>query len=59
MVLFFGLAMATFAMAMVEEGYTKLVLIYVIEEKSPSGAAAQASFIYLPSEKILVKYNIR
>ena len=51
MVLFFGLATATFAMAMVEEGYTKLVLIYVIEEKSPSGAAAQASFIYLPSEK--------
>jgi hypothetical protein len=51
MVLFFGLATATFAMAMVEEGYTKLVLIYVIEEKSPPGAVPHASFIYLHSEK--------
>ena len=51
MVLFFGLATATFAIAMVEEGYTKLVLIYVIEENSPPGAAIEASFIYLHSEK--------
>jgi hypothetical protein len=51
MVLFFGLATATFAMAMVEEGYTKLVLIYVIEERSPPGAVPHASFIYLHSEK--------
>ena len=51
MVLFFGLATATFAMAMVEEGYTKLVLIYVIEEKSSPGAEPHASFIYWHSEK--------
>jgi hypothetical protein len=51
MVLFFGLATATFAIAMIEEGYTKLILIYVLEEKSPPGAAPYASFIYLDSEK--------
>jgi hypothetical protein len=51
MVLFFGLATATFSMAMVEEGITKLVFIYVLEEQSPTGAAPHASFIYLKSEK--------
>jgi hypothetical protein len=45
------LATATFAIAMIEEGYTKLILIYVLEEKSPPGAAPYASFIYLDSEK--------
>jgi len=51
MVLFFGLATATFAIAMIEEGYTKLIFIYVLEEKTPSGTAPHASFIYLSSEK--------
>jgi hypothetical protein len=51
MVLFFGLATATFAMAMIEDGYTKLIFIYVLEEKSQLGAEPHASFIYLNSEK--------
>ena len=51
MVLFFGLATATFAIAITEDAYTKLIFIYVLEEKSPSGADPQASFIYLNSEK--------
>jgi hypothetical protein len=51
MLLFFGLATSMIAMAMIEEGYTKLIFIYIIEEKSLSGAAPKASFIYLNSEK--------
>jgi hypothetical protein len=51
MVLFFGLSTATFAIAITEDAYTKLIFIYVLEEKSPSGAEPQASFIYLNSEK--------
>ena len=51
MVLFFGLATATFAIAITEDAYTKLIFIYVLEEKSPSGAEPHASFIYLNSEK--------
>ena len=51
MVLFFGLATATFAIAITEDAYTKLIFIHVFEENSPSGAAPHASFIYLNSEK--------
>ena len=51
MVLFFGLAAATFAIAITEDAYTKLIFIYVLEEKSPPGAEPHASFIYLASEK--------
>jgi hypothetical protein len=51
MVLFFGLATATFAIAITEDAYTKLIFIYVLEEKTPSGVGSQASFIYLNSEK--------
>jgi hypothetical protein len=49
--LIFGLATATFAIAITEDAYTKLIFIYVLEEKSPSGAEPHASFIYLNSEK--------
>jgi hypothetical protein len=51
MVLFFGLAAATSAIAITEDAYTKLIFVYVIEEKSPLGAVPQASFIYKNSEK--------
>jgi hypothetical protein len=51
MVLFFGLAAATSAIAITEDAYTKLIFISVVEEKSPSGAIPQASFIYINSEK--------
>jgi hypothetical protein len=51
MVLFFGLATATFAIAITEDAYTKIIFVYVLEEKSPSGAVPHASFIYLNSEK--------
>jgi signal transduction histidine kinase len=51
MVLFFGLAAATSAIAITEDAYTKLIFVSVVEEKSPLGAIPQASFIYLNSEK--------
>jgi hypothetical protein len=46
MVLFYGLAAATFAIAITEDAYTKLIFVHVVEEKSASGATPQASFIY-------------
>src|SRR5919107_6152663 len=51
MILFFGLAAATFAIAITEDVYTKLVFVYVIEEKSEPNATPQASFIYETFEK--------
>jgi signal transduction histidine kinase len=51
MVLFFGLAAATSAIAITEDAYTKLIFVSVVEERSPSGAIPQASFIYINSEK--------
>ena len=51
MVLFFALSAATFAIAITEDAYTKLVFVHVVEEKSPPGAVPQASFIYETIEK--------
>ena len=51
MILFYGLAAATFAIAIAEDAYTKLVFIYVVEEKSSPNAIPQASFIYKTFEK--------
>ncbi|MGA9842868.1 MAG: HAMP domain-containing sensor histidine kinase [Nitrososphaeraceae archaeon] len=51
MVLFYGLAAATFAIAITEDAYTKLMFVHVVEEKSASNAAPQASFIYETFEK--------
>lgn len=51
MILFLGLAAATFAIAIMEDAYTKLVFIHVIEEKSEPNATPQASFIYETFEK--------
>lgn len=51
MVLFFGIATATFGFSIVEDAYTKLILVQVIEEKSPPGAIPQSSFLYKTVEK--------
>ena len=51
MVLFYGLAAATFAIAITEDAYTKLVFVDVVEEKSAPNATPQASFIYKTIEK--------
>ncbi len=51
MVLFYGLAAATFAIAITEDAYTKLMFVHVVEEKSASNATPQASFIYETFEK--------
>ncbi len=51
MVLFFGLAAATFAIAILEDAYTKLVFVNVIEEKTVPNVAPEASFMYETFEK--------
>ena len=51
MILFYGLAAATFAIAIAEDAYTKLVFIHVVEEKSLPNTTPQASFIYETFEK--------
>ena len=51
MVLFYGLAASTFAIAITEDAYTKLMFVHVVEEKSASNATPQASFIYETFEK--------
>jgi len=51
MVLFFGLAAATFAIAILEDVYTKLVFVNVIEEKTAPNVSPEASFMYETFEK--------
>ena len=51
MVLFFGIATATFGFSILEDAYTKLILVQVIEEKSPPGAIPQSSFLYITDKK--------
>jgi signal transduction histidine kinase len=51
MVLFYGLAAATFAIAITEDAYTKLIFVHVVEEKSAPNVTPQASFIYETFEK--------
>ena len=51
MVLFFGIATATFGFSIVEDAYTKLMLVQVIQEKSPPGAIPKSSFLYLTDKK--------
>jgi signal transduction histidine kinase len=51
MVLFYGLAAATFAIAIAEDAYTKLMFVHVVEEESAPNATPQASFIYETFEK--------
>ena len=51
MVLFFGIATATFGFSILEDAYTKLILIQVVEQKSPPGASPQSSFLYITDKK--------
>ena len=51
MILFFGIATATFGFSILEDVYTKLILVQVVEEKSPPGAIPQSSFLYTTVEK--------
>jgi hypothetical protein len=50
-VLLYGIAALTLAMSIAEDGGTKLLMLQVVEEKSPSGAVAQSSFLYKASEQ--------
>jgi hypothetical protein len=51
MVLFFGIATATFGFSILEDAYTKLILVQVVEEKSPPGVIPQSYFLYKTVEK--------
>jgi hypothetical protein len=50
-VLFFGIATATFGFSILEDAYTKLILVQVVEEKSPPGVIPQSYFLYKTVEK--------
>jgi hypothetical protein len=50
-VLLYGIAALTLAMSIAEDGGTKLLMLQVVEEKSPSGAVAKSSFLYKASEQ--------
>jgi len=51
MVLFYGLAAATIAIAITGDAYTKLVLVKIVEEKTLPGIVPQSSFIYKTFKK--------
>ena len=51
MLLFYGLAAASLAISIGGDAFDKILLIQVVQEKSPSGAIPQASFIYKTFEK--------
>lgn len=50
-ILFYGIAAILLATSIAQEAVSKLLLIQVIQEKSPPGATTQSSFLYEPSEK--------
>src|SRR2546427_1614671 len=50
-VLLYGLAAVTLAISIAEDVGTKLLMIQVIQEKSPPGAVTQSIFVYKPSKK--------
>lgn len=51
MVLFYGIAAVTIAIAITEDAYTKLIVVHLVEEKTPVGVGPQTSFIYKNLEK--------
>jgi hypothetical protein len=51
MLFFYGLAAAALAISIGGDAFDKILLIQVVQEKSPSGAIPQASFIYKTFEK--------
>ncbi|HSF51474.1 MAG TPA: hypothetical protein VLA74_11995 [Nitrososphaeraceae archaeon] len=50
-ILFYGIAAFTLASSILEDAGTKLLLVQVVQEKSPPGAPIESSFLYKPSEK--------
>jgi hypothetical protein len=50
-VLLYGIAAVTLAMSIAEDVGTKLLMVHVVQEKSPPGAISQSSFVYKPSKK--------
>lgn len=50
-ILLYGLAALTLAISIAEDAATKLLMIQVIQEKSPLGAVTQSTFVYKPSKK--------
>jgi hypothetical protein len=50
-ILFYGIAAILLATSIAQEGVSKLLLIQVVQEKTPSGATTESTFLYEPSEK--------
>src|SRR5215213_8073223 len=50
-ILFYGIAALTLGLSILEDACTKLLLVQVIQEKSPPRAIVESSFLYKPSEK--------
>jgi hypothetical protein len=50
-ILLYGIAAFTLASSILEDAGTKLLMVQVIEEKTPPGATIESSFLYKPSEK--------
>jgi hypothetical protein len=50
-VLLYGIAALTLAMSIAEDAATKLIMLNVVEEKSPPGAVTKSSFLYKASEQ--------
>jgi hypothetical protein len=50
-VLFYAIAALTLAFSIAEDAVTKLVMVQVIQEKSPIGSVAESSFLYTKSER--------
>ena len=51
MVLFFALAAATLSISIAVDAGTKLIMVLVVEEKSPPGAVTKSSFLYENDQK--------
>jgi hypothetical protein len=50
-ILFYGFAALTLALSIAEDASTKLLMVQVVNEETPPGAAIESSFLYKPSEK--------
>ncbi|HET9773888.1 MAG TPA: hypothetical protein VFP25_02790 [Nitrososphaeraceae archaeon] len=50
-ILFYGIAALTLGSSILEDAGTKLLLVQVVQEKSPPGVTTESSFLYEPSEK--------
>jgi uncharacterized integral membrane protein len=50
-ILFYGIAAFALGSSILEDAGTKLLLVDVVQEKSPPGATVESSFLYKPSEK--------